>query len=176
MSSFNRSEDPDALNEGEEGGDLFYGDFFKASKEERNQRRREQHAQSVSHHTEKDNDRPLGEEVTEGVNGAEAEDSQEPRDLFREDENESQEMLSTHERKAQRMQESIKRLEQENMQEKGWQFTGEVNSSARPLNSLLEESLDFEHASKPTPVITEATTQSLEDLIKERILNVCGVE
>jgi U3 small nucleolar RNA-associated protein MPP10 len=36
----------------------------------------------------------------------------------------------------------------------------------------LEEDLDFEHVRKVTPVITEESVKSLEDLIKKRILDV----
>lgn len=37
------------------------------------------------------------------------------------------------------------------------------------MNSLLEEYVEFEHGSKPVPVITQASTRSLEDIIKRRI-------
>jgi U3 small nucleolar RNA-associated protein MPP10 len=49
---------------------------------------------------------------------------------------------------------------------------GEVKSRARPENSLLEESLDFEHVGKNVPVVTEETVKTLEDMIKARILDV----
>lgn len=54
---------------------------------------------------------------------------------------------------------------------KDWTLLGEASSRARPENSLLEENLDFEHAGKVVPTITEETVKSLEDLIKKRILD-----
>ena len=38
------------------------------------------------------------------------------------------------------------------------------------MNSLLEEDLDFERAGKPVPVITAEVSESIEELIKRRIL------
>lgn len=63
-------------------------------------------------------------------------------------------------------------LEDENVADKPWELMGEANAKRRPENSLLETDLDFEQAAKPTPVITEEVTKSLEDLIKSRILEV----
>ena len=51
-------------------------------------------------------------------------------------------------------------------------MTGEANSRARPLNSLLEEDLDFEHRQRAVPIITEEKVRSLEEVIKARIIEV----
>lgn len=40
------------------------------------------------------------------------------------------------------------------------------------MNSALEVDLDFEHNVRPTPVITEEVTASIEELIQKRILEV----
>ncbi|KAF9149671.1 hypothetical protein BG015_008534 [Linnemannia schmuckeri] len=91
--------------------------------------------------------------------------------LFGLDEEETQsENLSKHERMQRKMKEQIEALEQENVAAKDWTKKGEASSSDRPLNSLLEEDLEFETVAKPIPVITAESTQTLEDMIKERIL------
>ena len=48
---------------------------------------------------------------------------------------------------------------------------GEISSRARPENSLLAEDLNFETTSKAIPEVTEEKTQTLEELIKRRILD-----
>ncbi|KAF9896125.1 hypothetical protein BX616_008080, partial [Lobosporangium transversale] len=74
------------------------------------------------------------------------------------------------EKQQRKLKAQIEALEQENVAAKDWTIKGEASSSDRPVNSLLEEDLDFETVAKPIPVITAETTQTLEDMIKERIL------
>jgi U3 small nucleolar RNA-associated protein MPP10 len=91
--------------------------------------------------------------------------------LFDDDDDEASEgqILSRHEKEQLRLKQQIEALEAEAVAAKTWTLKGEVGSKARPTNSLLEEDLDVEHASRPVPVVTEETTQSLEELIKSRI-------
>ena len=46
---------------------------------------------------------------------------------------------------------------------------GETSSRKRPENSLLEKDLDYQRTVKVAPTITEDVTQSIEDMIKQRI-------
>jgi U3 small nucleolar RNA-associated protein MPP10 len=105
------------------------------------------------------------------------------RDLFEEeDEEESEGELtdldpsdpksrrSTHERRQAKLAEEIRRLEAANVAKRQWQLSGEARANDRPINSLLEEDLDFERAGKPVPVITEEVREELDALIKRRIL------
>eukprot|EP01090_Pellita_catalonica_P019676 TRINITY_DN6772_c0_g1_i3.p1 TRINITY_DN6772_c0_g1~~TRINITY_DN6772_c0_g1_i3.p1 ORF type:complete len:337 (-),score=94.73 TRINITY_DN6772_c0_g1_i3:54-1064(-) len=62
-----------------------------------------------------------------------------------------------------------KKLEDFNVQIKPWQLQGEVAAKDRPENSLLENWVDFEVASKPNVVPTEASTMALEEIIINRI-------
>lgn len=52
-----------------------------------------------------------------------------------------------------------------------WELRGEVKASDRPENSLLEAVVDVERARRPEPLEAPAeTSQSLEEMIKQRIL------
>ena len=67
------------------------------------------------------------------------------------------------------LQKQIRELENEAIEPKAWTLSGEVAASDRPVNSLLDEDLEFEHAYRPAPVITVERTETLEDVIKRRI-------
>lgn len=77
---------------------------------------------------------------------------------------------STHERRQAKLAEEIRRLEAENVAKRSWTLSGEARAVDRPLNSLLEEDLDFERTGKPVPVITQEVSEDIEALIKRRIL------
>uniref|UniRef100_A0A8V1A448 U3 small nucleolar ribonucleoprotein protein MPP10 n=1 Tax=Gallus gallus TaxID=9031 RepID=A0A8V1A448_CHICK len=81
------------------------------------------------------------------------------------------ETKSSFEKRQEKMSEKIKSLEEELLEEKPWQLRGEVTGHKRPENSLLEETVLFDHAVRMAPVITEETTFQLEDIIKQRILD-----
>lgn len=108
------------------------------------------------------------------------------RDLFEDDESAGEEeeeeegekldssdprsRRSTHERRKAALAEEIRKLEAANVAKREWTLSGEARAADRPLNSLLEEDLEFERAGKPVPVITAEISESIEDLIKRRIL------
>ncbi|XP_044518382.1 U3 small nucleolar ribonucleoprotein protein MPP10 [Gracilinanus agilis] len=92
----------------------------------------------------------------------------EDTDISRE-KNSSGEVKSSFEQRQEKMAERIKSLEKELLEQKPWQLQGEVTGQKRPENSLLEETLHFDHAVRMAPVITEETTLQLEDIIKQRI-------
>ncbi|CAG8612105.1 9597_t:CDS:2, partial [Scutellospora calospora] len=78
---------------------------------------------------------------------------------------------TSFQKKQEKIQKQIEQLEMENVADKDWTLMGEVSSKHRPLNSLLEEDLKFDHVIKPVPIITEEVTMKLEDMIKQRILD-----
>ena len=77
---------------------------------------------------------------------------------------------STHERRQAKLAEEIRSLEAANVAKREWTLSGEARAADRPLNSLLEEDLDFERTGKPVPVITAAVSEGIEEMIKRRIL------
>jgi U3 small nucleolar RNA-associated protein MPP10 len=77
---------------------------------------------------------------------------------------------STHEKSRARIADEIRRLEAANVAKKEWMLTGEARAVERPINSLIEEDLDFERVGKPVPVVTNETTEDIEALVKRRIL------
>ncbi|SCU82738.1 LAME_0C02652g1_1 [Lachancea meyersii CBS 8951] len=80
------------------------------------------------------------------------------------------EELSTFQRQQLDIQRQIAQLEKEAVAEKKWALKGEVKAKDRPDDALLSEDLEFERTSKPVPVITAEVTESLEDLIRRRVL------
>jgi len=66
--------------------------------------------------------------------------------------------------------EQIEKLEQDMLAEKPWSILGESKGADRPVDSLLDKTPEFEFATKIAPVITEAHSLSIEDMIRSRII------
>lgn len=77
---------------------------------------------------------------------------------------------STHEKQKAKIADEIRRLELANVAKKEWMLAGEARAPQRPLNSLIEEDLEFERVGKPVPVVTNETSEEIEQLIKRRIV------
>lgn len=101
------------------------------------------------------------------------------RDLFDDDEmsgeddamdGEQSKNMSSHEKRRAQIADEIRRLEAANVAKKDWTLMGEAQSNARPINSLIEEDLDFERVGKPVPIITTEVSNDIESLIKRRII------
>ncbi|KAI7858605.1 U3 small nucleolar ribonucleoprotein complex, subunit Mpp10 [Circinella umbellata] len=119
-----------------------------------------------------DDEQLIDEEDEEEEEEEEEEESEKAaRNLFDEDEEQEEDETTEHQKRLERINAQIEQFEQENVQDKHWTLKGEATAKARPLNSLLEEDLEFDHSAKPVPVITQETTNALEDIIKKRILD-----
>ncbi|XP_049851046.1 U3 small nucleolar ribonucleoprotein protein MPP10-like [Schistocerca gregaria] len=77
--------------------------------------------------------------------------------------------LSAFAQRQKAIQNKIRHLEKEALRKKDWQLSGETDAKSRPENSLLEHVLEFEHATKLVPTITQDVTQTIEEMIKHRI-------
>lgn len=169
----NDLDDDDEDEEEAAVGDLMYSDFFKAprgSKRGKEKAVREKHAKRVKFDpsnvkgSSDDNDDDDDEEEKEDT-------ATRKSNLFEDDDEEGGEQKSEFEKRQEKLQNLITKLEDEAVDRKHWALTGEVDSAARPKDSLLQEDLEFDQVQKPVPVATQESTQSLEDIIKQRILN-----
>ena len=79
--------------------------------------------------------------------------------------------LSTHEKQKAAIAAEIRRLEAANVSKRDWTLSGEARAADRPINSLIEQDLEFERVGKPVPVITAEVSEEIEMLIKRRILD-----
>ncbi|KAI9251118.1 U3 small nucleolar ribonucleoprotein complex, subunit Mpp10 [Helicostylum pulchrum] len=168
-------EEEDSEEEEEEGADaadLNYEDFFGNDEKTEYKRptkpkKKEYEEELVSSAEEEDEDEEELESDGEGVQAS-------VRDLFGAEEEDEEEtdgkQKSTFQKQQERLAAQIEEYEEENVSDKHWTLRGEANAKIRPVNSLLEEDLEFEHANKPVPVITEESTNTLEEVIKKRIL------
>ncbi|KAK4575376.1 U3 snoRNP protein [Recurvomyces mirabilis] len=180
-------DDDDGLDPGEmdamgsmgKTNDVMYKDFFAppAQKKRKNKKGRPNPHNFPAKTTTGDGPEAEGEDDVERTVAAVH------RDLFEDesepDDEEPQEKLdagdprsrrSAHERRKAALAEEIRKLEAANVAKREWTLSGEARGADRPVNSLLEEDLDFERAGKPVPVITAEVSESIEELIKRRIL------
>ncbi|XP_077570008.1 U3 small nucleolar ribonucleoprotein MPP10 [Stigmatopora nigra] len=109
--------------------------------------------------------------VTFNLPGKEDSEGEEFEDIFGgKDQNaKKSQSKSSHEKNQEKMAQKIDVLEKASLSTKSWQLSGEVTAKSRPENSMLEEDLEYEQASRKAPAITEETTLQLEDIIKQRI-------
>ncbi|ROW00767.1 hypothetical protein VMCG_06563 [Cytospora schulzeri] len=151
--------------------DVFYDDFFapparKAKKGEKQNSYRPKPAVPEERDVERAMDdvrRDLFEDLSDNSDEEDA--------LSEVDAGDPKSRRSAHERRQLKLAEEIRKMESELVAKRAWTLSGEASASARPMNSLLEEALDFDHAGKPIPVITEEVSEEIEDLVKRRILS-----
>ncbi|XP_071424784.1 U3 small nucleolar ribonucleoprotein protein MPP10 [Pithys albifrons albifrons] len=159
----------------DDGGDLAANDAEDDQEEEADSAIEEQNEESMSEFEDMD-------EMVENMRSKEASkkvsfnlpddsDTEGVTEMQLEKGTDPSEMKSSFEKRQEKMSKKIKTLEEELLEEKPWQLKGEVTGHKRPENSLLEETVLFDHAVRMAPVITEETTFQLEDIIKQRILD-----
>jgi len=80
-------------------------------------------------------------------------------------------ILSSHQRRMKNLNTQIEQFEKEAISDRPWLLKGEVKGTARPENSLLEATLDYDRPTRVAPAITVEVTAALEDIIKQRVLD-----
>ena len=112
------------------------------------------------------------ESENESDSNSEGDDEElsEKRDIFMEGKVEGEGRLSSFEKTQVSLKAEIEAIESETLQsDRPWALRGEINARQRPSDSLLEEAVDFDSLSRPTPEITEERTEEIEETIKRRI-------
>ncbi|KHJ33799.1 putative u3 small nucleolar ribonucleoprotein mpp10 [Erysiphe necator] len=154
--------------------DIMYNDFFKPPP--RKQGKDEQQSKFLERQKRKSEqqlDEPSIERTMSDVRRDLFEDSaheDSDDEVNEEDPSDPLSRKSTHERQQAKLMKEIRRLEAASVASREWALSGEARAADRPLNSLLEKELEFERTGKPVPEVTAEVSESIESLIKRRIL------
>jgi len=154
-------EDEEEEKEGEEG------------EEEEDEEEEDEEEDDEEEEDEEEGEEDEAEEADDDMEGdaAEATAGRVAQDLFAEEEQEAPSSMSRYEQHQAELAEEIARYEDENVREKDWVLMGEASTRQRPVNSLLEEDLEFERTAKAAPVQTHEHGEGIEAMIKRRILD-----
>ncbi|NXB17150.1 MPP10 protein, partial [Rhagologus leucostigma] len=165
----------DPVDDDDGGDDLVANDAEEDQEEEADSAAEEQNEESMSEFEDMDEmvEHMRSKEASKKVTFSLPDDSEteDVTEVQLEKSIDPSEIKSSFEKRQEKMSKKIKSLEEALLEEKPWQLKGEVTGQKRPENSLLEETVLFDHAVRMAPVITEETTFQLEDLIKQRILD-----
>jgi U3 small nucleolar RNA-associated protein MPP10 len=76
---------------------------------------------------------------------------------------------STYELRKEKLKETVEKIHDsmlKNVSDKPWQLKGEITAKERPLDSLLQEYVDFDHTTRQAPVMDANSSEALEAMIK----------
>ena len=164
-------EDEEEEKEGEEGEEE--EDEEEEDEEEEDEEEEDEEEDDEEEEDEEEGEEDEAEEADDDMEGdaAEATAGRVAQDLFAEEEQEAPSSMSRYEQHQAELAEEIARYEDENVREKDWVLMGEASTRQRPVNSLLEEDLEFERTAKAAPVQTHEHGEGIEAMIKRRILD-----
>ncbi|KAF2833563.1 Mpp10 protein [Ophiobolus disseminans] len=174
--------DLDVVDDGMNANNVMYKDFYAPppQKAGKNKNKKKRGRPNPHNFPEKKEGEELEVEQEADVAGTMArvhrdlfeddDDAESNGDLSDLDPSDPKSRRSTHERRQAKIAEEIRKLEAANVSKREWQLSGEARAADRPLNSLLEENLEFERAGKPVPIATAEISEDIEALIKRRIL------
>jgi U3 small nucleolar RNA-associated protein MPP10 len=170
--------DLDVVDDGMNANNVLYADFFAPPAQKAGKNKKKRGRPNPHNFPEKKEGEEA--EVEPDVEGTMAkvhrdlfeddDDAESNGDLSDLDPSDPKSRRSTHERRQAKIAEEIRKLEAANVSKREWQLSGEARAADRPLNSLLEENLEFERAGKPVPIATAEVSEDIEALIKRRIL------
>ncbi|KAJ4155728.1 hypothetical protein LMH87_000959 [Akanthomyces muscarius] len=150
--------------------DVFYKDFFAPPPRKRDTNKPRKSAPRAQEPTKQDMERAMADVRRDLFDDeSEMEDSEDA--LSDASAGDPKSRRSAHERRQAKLAEEIRKLEAASVAKREWTLSGEANAVERPTNSLLEQDLDFEYIGKPVPVITPEVSESIDELIKRRILS-----
>ncbi|KFA47177.1 hypothetical protein S40293_06729 [Stachybotrys chartarum IBT 40293] len=161
----NGEDDDDGMN----ANDIYYKDFFAPPAKKRNKNKVDKPRKTVSFQPKEAEVERVMDDVRRELFDDESEYSDEEA-LSDVSVGNPKSRRSAHERRQAKLAEEIRKLEAASVAKREWTLVGEATAAERPMNSLLEEDLDFEHLGKPVPVITPEVSDSIDALIKRRIL------
>ncbi|KAH8169474.1 mpp10 protein [Sarocladium implicatum] len=161
-------EDPED-EEGANANEIYYKDFFAPPQKKNTGKPRKSVSFKPKEPAEGDVERAM-EDVKRDLFEDSDEEDMSDDDLSDASAGDPKSRRSAHERRQAKLAEEIRKLEAASVAKREWTLSGEAAAEDRPLNSLLEEDLDFEHGGKPVPVITPEITEDIESMIKRRIL------
>ncbi|KAM3449950.1 hypothetical protein MY3296_006478 [Beauveria thailandica] len=150
--------------------DVFYKDFFAPPPRKRDSKKPRKSAPKAREPTEQDMERAMAD-VRRDLFEDESDMDNTEDALSDASAGDPKSRRSAHERRQAKLAEEIRKLEAASVAKREWTLSGEAKAPERPTNSLLEQDLDFEYVGKPVPVITPEVSESIEELIKRRILS-----
>ncbi|TQV93906.1 hypothetical protein V2A60_003936 [Cordyceps javanica] len=150
--------------------DIFYKDFFAPPPRKRDTKKTRKSAPKAQEPSEQDMERAMAD-VRRDLFDDESEVDDSEDALSDASAGDPKSRRSAHERRQAKLAEEIRKLEAASVSKREWTLSGEANAVDRPTNSLLEHDLDFEYVGKPVPVITPEVSESIDELIKRRILS-----
>ncbi|KAM0668427.1 hypothetical protein ACQRIU_001989 [Beauveria bassiana] len=150
--------------------DVFYKDFFAPPPRKRDPKKPRKSAPKAREPTEQDMERAMAD-VRRDLFEDESDMDNTEDALSDASAGDPKSRRSAHERRQAKLAEEIRKLEAASVAKREWTLSGEAKAPERPTNSLLEHDLDFEYVGKPVPVITPEVSESIEELIKRRILS-----